>query len=80
VKPDLRVEDAFPGDYYLVCSDGLTKMLADDEIRDEVVAHGKNLELTAKNLIAKANKAGGRDNVTVILIRVDEASLRVAPP
>ena len=80
VKPDVRVEDAFPGDYYLICSDGLTKMVSDDQIRDEILAHGSDLEKSAQELIAKANSAGGRDNVTVILIRVDEASLRVPGP
>jgi PPM family protein phosphatase len=80
VQSDIRVDDAFAGDFYLVCSDGLTKMLSDDAIRDVVLAHAKDLERAAKSLVEKANAAGGRDNITVILIRVDEASLRVGAP
>jgi len=71
VRPDIRVEEALPGDYYLLCSDGLTKMLSDAEIRDCVL--GNDIALAAKLLVASANDRGGRDNVTVILVNVAPA-------
>lgn len=71
VRPDIRVEEALAGDYYLLCSDGLTKMLTDREICDCVL--GNDIALAAKRLVTSANDRGGRDNVTVILVRVTPA-------
>ena len=64
------------GDLYLLCSDGLTGMLTDDEILREVLAmqpSGKSSGMTnlAKRLILAANDAGGDDNITVVLIRFE---------
>jgi serine/threonine protein phosphatase PrpC len=71
VRPDIRVEDALPGDSYVLCSDGLTKMLTDSDIRECVL--NNDLALAAKALVASANDRGGRDNITVILVRVTPA-------
>ena len=61
------------GDTYLLCSDGLSKMLSDDQIRS-LLLDERDIEAACKRLIAAANDAGGKDNVTVILVRVQQAS------
>jgi serine/threonine protein phosphatase PrpC len=55
-----------PGDVFLLCSDGLTSMVSDEEIHD-LVAGASSLEQAAKSLVKAANRAGGEDNVTVVL-------------
>jgi protein phosphatase len=68
------------GDVYLLCSDGLTSMLGDDRVR-ELLAGAATLEQAGIALIDAANEAGGRDNITVVLLRLDalaEASLHPA--
>jgi protein phosphatase len=57
------------GDLFLLCSDGLTTMVDDGEIRD-LVTSAKDLDQAGKGLVKAANKAGGEDNVTVVLFRV----------
>ena len=58
------------GDIYLLCSDGLNDMVEDEEIRMTLQTLTANLELAAAQLIQMANDNGGRDNVSVILVRV----------
>jgi serine/threonine protein phosphatase PrpC len=58
-----------PGDVLLLCSDGLTNMLTDAAIVETVVAHGNDVEAACRQLIANANAQGGRDNVSVLLVR-----------
>lgn len=74
VEPGVEVEvhahDVMPGDILLLCSDGLTDMVEDEEISLTLQTLGGNLELAAEQLIHVANDNGGRDNVSVILIRV----------
>jgi PPM family protein phosphatase len=60
-----------PGDLYLLCSDGLSGMLSDGRI-EEIVSSGSTLPALANQLIAEANDSGGRDNITVVLVRVLE--------
>jgi len=60
------------GDRYLLCSDGLSGMLSDEEIQNIVVESGADLELAVKRLIEKANEHGGEDNCTVVLLAVEE--------
>lgn len=59
-----------PGDIYLLCSDGLNDMVEDEEIGMTLEALGVNLKLCAQQLVQMANDNGGRDNVSVILVRV----------
>jgi serine/threonine protein phosphatase PrpC len=63
--------DVLPGDLYLMCSDGLSDMLADADIERLLLAgvEATPLEGTAKVLIDAANEAGGKDNISVILVR-----------
>lgn len=58
------------GDIYLLCSDGLNDMVEDDEIGMTLEALGANLQLCATQLVQMANDNGGRDNVSVILVRI----------
>jgi len=75
--PEPRVEvdvDVFPardGDVFLVCSDGLTSMVHEPRLKPLVTSGGSLAEIGQK-LIAAANDAGGRDNITVILFRLEE--------
>lgn len=70
VEVDLGEHDVFSGDLILLCSDGLNDMLDDDEIAEVLEMHAKNLTTAAQRLVEVANENGGRDNVSVILVRV----------
>ncbi|MGA7704260.1 MAG: Stp1/IreP family PP2C-type Ser/Thr phosphatase [Solirubrobacteraceae bacterium] len=72
VEVDVRTFRARPGDVYLLCSDGLTTMLAEAELLG-VLASNPALREAGEQLILAANAAGGKDNITVILLRVEEA-------
>lgn len=62
-----------PGDVVLLCSDGLTSMLSEQQIQ-QLLVDGPDLAQAGERLIAEANAAGGRDNITVVLFRVEAAS------
>ncbi len=64
-EPDLLVTDVQDGDVFLLCTDGLTGMVPDDEI--ERTLRDCGIEAAADRLLALALDAGGRDNVTLIL-------------
>jgi PPM family protein phosphatase len=72
VAVDIYDHVVAPGDIYLLCSDGLSDMLSDDEISDILKRCDADLETTAEALIARANERGGRDNVSVILVGTNE--------
>ena len=72
VVVDLLTTDTRAGDVYLLCSDGLNGMLTDQKIL-EVVIRDENLEARCAELIAEANNAGGSDNTTVGMMRVENA-------
>ena len=61
-----------PGDYLLLCSDGLSNMLPDDYIRSAIQA-SDNVETTVIALVEAANANGGVDNITCILIKIEES-------
>lgn len=68
--PEIHVHDVLVGDIYLLCSDGLNDMVEDDDIQNALYAMQGNLPLAADQLIQMANDNGGRDNVSVILVKV----------
>ena len=70
VVPEIHVHDVLVGDIYLLCSDGLNDMVEDDDIQATLYALQNNLPLAASQLIQMANDNGGRDNVSVILVKV----------
>ena len=69
VEPDITVLRPEAGDVYLLCSDGLTKMMGDDAIA-AVVAGSVDAEHAVEELVRGANERGGKDNVTAIVVRV----------
>lgn len=70
VETEIHSYDVQEGDIFLLCSDGLNDMIEDDEIQMTLIALRSNLELTAQQLVQAANDAGGRDNISVMLVRV----------
>ncbi len=76
VEVDTRSFRARAGDVYLLCSDGLTTMLSEEQIVAVLRAHAR-LRDAGEALIAAANDAGGRDNITVLLMRLED--VRTAP-
>jgi serine/threonine protein phosphatase PrpC len=81
-EPSVEVDvEAFParaGDVFLLCSDGLTSMVHEPELKRMLADRERPLEQTGRRLIAAANEAGGRDNITVILFRVEQVDDRRA--
>ncbi len=71
VVVDVREVEVRPGDLFLLCSDGLTGMLNDSDIRDRL-ASGRSLHEICRGLINDSNSRGGIDNITVVLLAVEE--------
>jgi PPM family protein phosphatase len=70
VEAEIHEYDTEPGDIYLLCSDGLSDMVSDEDIGMALQALGANLNLAAQQLVQMANDNGGRDNISVILIKI----------
>jgi PPM family protein phosphatase len=77
VEPSVEVEikdlPVLKGDVYVLCSDGLSDMVQDEDIRLTINTFGANLDAVAKQLIQLANENGGRDNVSVLLAQAVES-------
>jgi protein phosphatase len=73
VTIDIVIAKPLPGDLYLLCSDGLTKMLSDEDIA-RLVAETPEPAAAVERLVEAANARGGKDNITVILVRVNDPS------
>jgi len=77
VEPNVDVEiqevDTKKGDYYLLCSDGLPDMVEDEDIHLTISTFNDNIATIGEQLVRLSNDNGGRDNVSVILVRVDDA-------
>lgn len=71
VEVDTRTVPSRSGDVFLLCSDGLTSMISEDAVAT-ILAEARSLEQAGRALVAAANDAGGRDNITVILFRVED--------
>ncbi|MCL4287867.1 MAG: Stp1/IreP family PP2C-type Ser/Thr phosphatase, partial [Thermoleophilia bacterium] len=72
VDVDTLTFSARPGDVFLLCSDGLTTMLDDEDVA-AVLDREEGLERVARRLVREANERGGRDNITVVLFRLETA-------
>ncbi len=70
VEVEVREEDVEVGDIYVLCSDGLTDMVEDEDIHLTISTFNANLDMVGKQLIQLANDHGGRDNVSIVLSRV----------
>src|SRR5262249_10763088 len=73
VSVDLVSDEPQLGDVYLLCSDGLSGMLSDDQIMD-VIGSSNDPGEVCRRLIAKANEHGGEDNITALVIRFDDTA------
>src|SRR6202000_1996317 len=73
VEVDLQTVPAHAGDIFLICSDGLTSML-DDEHIERLLARATSMQNAVRALIDEANRAGGRDNISVIAFKVVDAA------
>jgi serine/threonine protein phosphatase PrpC len=71
VEVDTWSYPARAGDVLLLCSDGLTSMISEERI-GQILASADGLDRAADALIAAANEAGGRDNITVVLVRLED--------
>jgi serine/threonine protein phosphatase PrpC len=81
-EPDVEVDTyTIAGrdrDLFMICSDGLTSMISDDEV-SSILRSAPSLEDAADALVRAANQSGGRDNITVVLFRLGESGERPAP-
>ena len=77
VEPNVEVEvqevPVQKGDFYALCSDGLSDMVEDDDMHLTLTTFGANLDTVAKQLIQLANDNGGRDNISVVMANVLDA-------
>jgi PPM family protein phosphatase len=78
-EPNVNVDTmTFPardGDVYLLCSDGLTTMVSDDEIR-QILVESRTLRSAVNKLVEAANRGGGRDNITAVAFRLADADAK----
>lgn len=74
IDPDVELElnefDVEVGDVYLLCSDGLTDLVGDEDIQSTLNANSSNLLWAAETLVQMANDNGGMDNISVILVKI----------
>jgi protein phosphatase len=68
VQVDIKPHQIVDGDYYLMCSDGLSGMVEDPKILD-IVSNAKSLERAVAELVDSANRSGGTDNITTLLLQ-----------
>jgi protein phosphatase len=74
VEAEIHIAPVSPHDIYLMCSDGLTDQVSDDEITEILKAAG-NIESATTRLVEKAKERGGLDNVTVVIVKTDEENI-----
>jgi PPM family protein phosphatase len=70
VEPDNRTIELETGDILLLCSDGLTGMLADKDITAILKNHQNNIDKSVDSLVTEANNRGGKDNISLILVAI----------
>jgi protein phosphatase len=73
VEPDVHTVAAAPGDVFLICSDGLTTMLGEAQI-GKLLTGASSMDAAMRALVDEANRAGGRDNITALAFRLEDAS------
>lgn len=71
VEVDLQSAEPKPGDVYLLCSDGLTGMVPDEKIREVLEAMSEDPDATCAELVRLSNEAGGVDNISVVVVRIE---------
>src|SRR5690348_3727864 len=77
--PDVDVDgftiEAEEGDVFLICSDGLSDMVEDEEILEVVHQHRDDLDKAVKALVQAANRGGGEDNITAVAFRISSEAV-----
>jgi protein phosphatase len=73
VEVDVTEIPVEKGDVFLLCSDGLSDMVDDDDIKLTISTFGDNLQTLARQLVLLGNDNGGRDNISVVVVKVLEA-------
>jgi PPM family protein phosphatase len=80
--PDVDVDsftiDAEVGDVFLICSDGLTDMVDDENIRSVLEKFHNDLDRATKSLVSAANRGGGEDNITVVAFEISQDGAETA--
>jgi protein phosphatase len=71
VVVDLQHDDPLLGDVYVLCSDGLSGMVSDDDMR-AIIHNTGDIREACRRLIQRANDRGGEDNITAILIKIED--------
>ncbi len=71
VEADLEEGEAREGDIFLLCSDGLTDMVSDENIRKILSKPDQTPKQLGETLVEAANTGGGADNITVVVVRID---------
>jgi PPM family protein phosphatase len=71
VVVDLQSDEPRPGDVYVLCSDGLSGMVSDEDIQ-QIVTVAPDIREACRKLIQRANERGGEDNITAVLIQLEE--------
>ena len=70
VEVDVRTVPIKPGDIYILCSDGLSNLVTDEELETESLQSQENPQVACQKLVDLANHKGGEDNITVAFIRI----------
>ncbi len=77
VEPTVEVEvneyDVLPGDVYLLCSDGLSDMVEDEDIHLTISTFNASLDVVGQQLVQLANDHGGRDNISIMMAQIVDA-------
>ena len=73
VDVDLQTVPVSPGDVFLICSDGLTTMVSEERI-SQVLSGATSMDAAVRALVDEANRAGGRDNITALAFRLEDAA------
>ena len=79
VVVDLQHDDPHNGDVYVLCSDGLSGMVTDEEIQ-RIITASADIREACRKLIQRANERGGEDNITAVLIAIEEADAELIVP
>ena len=79
VEVDTLTLTMTPGDIYLICSDGLTDLVRDEQIAELIATAENDPDAAAEALVDAANRAGGVDNITVVLFEILEGEAPPAP-
>jgi protein phosphatase len=71
VDVELTAHPLAPGDTFVLCSDGVYRVLTPEQLAEIVAANGDDLDASCATIIARTNEGGGPDNCTVVLLRID---------